>query len=66
MKQLINFSEKMKAIAEGSLKFYTHKCHNGFNQAILEHIVNGEIKATWMACNSEETDYITANFKQLN
>jgi hypothetical protein len=64
MTQLINFSEKMKATTEGVLCFYIHNCNNGFKQAILEHKVGGDIKATWMACNEKETEYLIANFSK--
>lgn len=64
MKQLINFSEKMKATTDGTLRFYIHVCNNGFKQAILEYIIDGTIKATWMSCNREETAYLTLNFSK--
>lgn len=64
MLQLIKFSEKMKAITEGSLRFNVNELSNGFKQAVLEHIIDGEIKAVWMACNNEETNYLILNFSK--
>lgn len=63
--QLIKFSEKMKALTEGNLRFYTCECSNGFNQAILEHSINGNIVAVWMTCDNEETNYLIDNFSEL-
>ena len=54
----------MKATTECVLCFYIHNCNNGFKQAILEHKVAGDIKATWMACNEKETEYLIANFSK--
>ena len=63
MKDLIYFSEQMKSIKEGVLHFYIHNCKNGFKQAILEHRINGSIVAAWMACDTEESNYLIENFK---
>ena len=61
---LINFTEKMKAITEGTLHFYIHECNNGFNQACVKHKVNGELKSVFMASNEQETEFLTLNFSK--
>jgi hypothetical protein len=60
--QLVIFAEKMKSIKEGNLTLTTNVLNNGFKQAILSHIISGEVKAVWMACNSAETKYLIDNF----
>jgi hypothetical protein len=65
IKLVVEFTEKMKSITHGELRFFIHTCHNGFKQAILEHRVRGYKVAVFMAANEAETDYLVENFKSI-
>lgn len=64
MNELINFTAKMQVITEGAINFSIHECHNGFKQAVVKHNVNGQVKSVWMACNQQETEFLTLNFSK--